>query len=61
VPEPDIAVVQGSLVDYRHAHPARPALTIEVAARARNAAPLHPLCARIQHWALTHPRAGRVL
>jgi Uma2 family endonuclease len=30
-PEPDIAVVRGSLTDYRHAHPARPALIIEVA------------------------------
>ena len=30
-PEPDIAVVRGSLADYRHAHPARPALIIEVA------------------------------
>jgi Uma2 family endonuclease len=30
-PEPDIAVVRGSLGDYRHAHPARPALIIEVA------------------------------
>ena len=30
-PEPDIAVVQGSRADYRHAHPARPALIIEVA------------------------------
>src|SRR5947208_11504594 len=25
-PEPDIAVVRGSRADYRHAHPARPAL-----------------------------------
>ena len=31
VPEPDIAVVGGSLADYRHAHPTRPALIIEVA------------------------------
>ena len=30
-PEPDIAVVQGSHADYRDAHPARPALIIEVA------------------------------
>jgi Uma2 family endonuclease len=30
-PEPDIAVVPGSRTDYRHAHPARPALIIEVA------------------------------
>src|SRR3989449_3343939 len=30
-PEPDIAVVQGSHAYYRHAHPARPALIIEVA------------------------------
>jgi len=30
-PEPDIAVVRGSLADYRHAHPTRPALIIEVA------------------------------
>ena len=30
-PEPDIAVVRGSRADYRHAHPARPALIIEVA------------------------------
>ena len=29
-PEPDIAVVRGSRADYRHAHPARPALIIEV-------------------------------
>jgi Uma2 family endonuclease len=30
-PEPDLAVVRGSRADYRHAHPARPALIIEVA------------------------------
>ena len=29
-PEPDIAVVPGSLDDYRHAHPSRPALTLEI-------------------------------
>ena len=30
-PEPDIAVVRGTRADYRHAHPSRPALIIEVA------------------------------
>jgi Uma2 family endonuclease len=30
-PEPDIAVVRGIRADYRHAHPTRPALVIEVA------------------------------
>src|SRR5262249_5256083 len=30
-PEPDIAVVSGPRRNYRHAHPARPALIIEVA------------------------------
>jgi len=30
-PEPDIALVRGSRADYRHAHPARPGLAIEVA------------------------------
>jgi Uma2 family endonuclease len=30
-PEPDVAVVPGGLEDYRHAHPSRPALTVEVA------------------------------
>jgi Uma2 family endonuclease len=30
-PEPDIAVVRGSRADYRHAHPSRAALIIEVA------------------------------
>ena len=30
-PEPDIAVVRGARIDFRHAHPARPALIIEVA------------------------------
>ena len=30
-PEPDVAVVRGSLEDYRAAHPSRPALTVEVA------------------------------
>src|SRR6185295_17651235 len=30
-PEPDVAVVRGSLDDYRAAHPCRPALTVEVA------------------------------
>ena len=30
-PEPDVAVVRGAHADYRHAHPARPALIIEVA------------------------------
>jgi len=29
-PEPDIAVVSGTARDYRHAHPSRPALTLEV-------------------------------
>lgn len=31
VPEPDLAVVAGGRADYRHAHPARPALAVEVA------------------------------
>jgi Uma2 family endonuclease len=31
VPEPDVAVVRGRHSDYRHAHPARAALIIEVA------------------------------
>src|SRR5712664_257489 len=30
-PEPDVVVVPGRPGDYRHAHPARPALAIEVA------------------------------
>lgn len=30
-PEPDLAVVPGRPADYRHAHPARPVLAIEVA------------------------------
>jgi Uma2 family endonuclease len=30
-PEPDVAVVRGSLADFRHGHPTRPALVIEVA------------------------------
>jgi Fe2+ transport system protein FeoA len=30
-PEPDLAVVRGSHVDYRHSHPAHAALIIEVA------------------------------
>jgi Uma2 family endonuclease len=30
-PEPDLAVVPGRPADYRHAHPERPALVIEVA------------------------------
>jgi Uma2 family endonuclease len=30
-PEPDVAVVRGSLEDYRAAHPSRPVLTVEVA------------------------------
>jgi Uma2 family endonuclease len=30
-PEPDVVVVPGSFRDYRHAHPARPALLVEVA------------------------------
>jgi Uma2 family endonuclease len=30
-PEPDVAVVPGSLDDYRRAHPSRPVLTLEVA------------------------------
>jgi Uma2 family endonuclease len=30
-PEPDLAVVPGTRADYRHAHPARPVLAIEVA------------------------------
>jgi Uma2 family endonuclease len=31
VPEPDVAVVRGRHADYRHAHPARAALIVEVA------------------------------
>ncbi|MGH7332257.1 MAG: Uma2 family endonuclease [Candidatus Rokuibacteriota bacterium] len=31
VPEPDLAVVSGTRTDYREAHPARPALAVEVA------------------------------
>jgi Uma2 family endonuclease len=31
VPEPDVAVVRGRHADYRHAHPARPTLIVEVA------------------------------
>jgi Uma2 family endonuclease len=30
-PEPDVAVVRGRHTDYRHAHPARAALIVEVA------------------------------
>lgn len=30
-PEPDVAVVPGSFRDYRHEHPARPVLVVEVA------------------------------
>jgi Uma2 family endonuclease len=30
-PEPDVAVVRGTRADYRHAHPALPALIVEVA------------------------------
>ena len=30
-PEPDVAVVRGSRVDYRHGHPSRAALIVEVA------------------------------
>jgi Uma2 family endonuclease len=30
-PEPDVAVVPGSIRDYRHAHPSRPVLIVEVA------------------------------
>jgi Uma2 family endonuclease len=30
-PEPDVAVVPGSVDDYRSTHPSRPALTVEVA------------------------------
>jgi Uma2 family endonuclease len=30
-PEPDIAIVRGTRADYRHVHPARPALIVEVA------------------------------
>jgi Uma2 family endonuclease len=30
-PEPDVAVVPGSVDDYRSAHPSRPTLTVEVA------------------------------
>jgi Uma2 family endonuclease len=30
-PEPDLVVVPGRPADYRHAHPARPALVVEVA------------------------------
>jgi Uma2 family endonuclease len=30
-PEPDLAVVPGRPADYRHAHPERPALAVEIA------------------------------
>jgi Uma2 family endonuclease len=30
-PEPDVAVVPGTPEDYRHAHPSRPVLTLEIA------------------------------
>jgi Uma2 family endonuclease len=30
-PEPDVAVVPGTLDDYSHAHPSRPVLTVEIA------------------------------
>jgi Uma2 family endonuclease len=30
-PEPDLAVVHGTSADFRHAHPTRPALVVEVA------------------------------
>jgi Uma2 family endonuclease len=30
-PEPDVAVVRGQRSDYRHTHPARPALILEIA------------------------------
>src|SRR5262249_29768066 len=30
-PEPDVAVIRGAPRDYTHAHPARPALIVEVA------------------------------
>jgi Uma2 family endonuclease len=30
-PEPDVTVVRGARADYRHEHPARPALAIEIA------------------------------
>jgi Uma2 family endonuclease len=30
-PEPDVAIVPGTRDDYRHAHPARPALVVEIA------------------------------
>jgi Uma2 family endonuclease len=30
-PEPDLTIVRGRPADYRHAHPARPVLTIEIA------------------------------
>ena len=30
-PEPDVAVVSGGPDDYAHAHPSRPALTVEIA------------------------------
>ena len=30
-PEPDVAVVRGSFRDYRHEHPSRPVLVVEVA------------------------------
>jgi Uma2 family endonuclease len=29
-PEPDVAVVAGTIDDYRHAHPPRPVLTVEI-------------------------------
>jgi Uma2 family endonuclease len=56
-PEPDIAVVPGRIRDYRHAHPARPVLILEVAESSlafdrRDKGSLYARAALADYWIL---------
>jgi Uma2 family endonuclease len=56
-PEPDVAVVPGSPDDYRHAHPSRPVLTVEIsesslAADRRRKGSLYARAGLADYWVL---------
>ncbi len=56
-PEPDVAVVPGRIRDYRHAHPARPVLILEVAESSlsfdrRDKGSLYARAALADYWIL---------
>lgn len=63
-PEPDLVVLAGRPADYRHAHPTRPALVVEVAESSlafdrRRKGSLYARAAIVDYWIVN--LAGRVL